>query len=282
MISTSERIQDPNLQQEKHWTGRQARVWTALPGIIASFDPVAMTCEVQPAIQGKQVLEDGTVQTVNLPLLLDCPVIFPHGGGVSLTFPIKSGDECLVVFSSRAIDFWWQLGGVQPPAEPRMHDLSDGFVIPGPWSQATKISNVSTEAVELRSDDREAWISIHPTTHEIHVETSGDLTASVRGNAIGTVDRALTATVGGSVTLTCPTLTVDCPQTTFTGAVTVQGLITGNGGFTVTGGGGVQANCDITLDGSLAASGDVTASGISLSGHTHTEQGDGAETSGPH
>lgn len=322
MISVNDRLKNPERQQEGFFSGRQAMMWTALPGIIQSWDPVAMTCEVQPAIMGKNRQEDGSVKAVNLPLLLDCPVVFPHAGGCSLTFPIKAGDECLVVFACRAIDLWWQSGGVQPPAETRMHDLSDGFVIPGPYSQPKVIPEVNTEYVELRSDDRQAWIAIHPTTHEIRVETRGDenvvidgnMTGHVLGNADLTVDGNTTATVGGNLTATvqgtttatlqgavsvtcgstltaevsgattlkCPTLTVDCPTTTFTGQVMVQGLLTGTGGFNISGGSGAtaQVSGDIALQGSMDASGDVVAGGISLTGHTHTAPH--GETSGPH
>lgn len=273
MISLTERLGDPNQAQEQHWTGRQARVWTALPAIVTSFDAENLTCEVQPAIQGKRVLEDGTVQVVNLPILLDCPVVFPHAGGCSLTFPIKTGDECLVVFSARAIDFWWQQGGVQPPAETRMHDLSDGFVIPGPWSQATKIKNVSTEAVELRSDDRQAWISIHPETHEIHADTSGNMTAKVSGK--------LVAEVSGAASLKAASVLIDSPSTHITGTLMVDGLFTGNGGMTVSGGSGATVTGSFTLNGGLTSTEDVVAGGISLMRHVHTEQGDGADVSPP-
>lgn len=231
MINLNDRLRDPSRQQDAYWTGREAMLWTALPGIVQSFDPVAMTCEVQPAIQGKMRLEDGGVEVVNLPLLLDCPVVFPRGG-------------------------------VQPPAETRMHDLSDGFVIPGPYSQPQVIPDVSTTAVELRTDDRNARVSIFPSDHLIEVETVG--------NMIGTIGGTVTIEAGGDVSLTCPKLTVDCPATTFTGNVTVQGLITGNGGFTVTGGSGVQATCDITLTGAMSSTGDITAGGISLITHTHS------------
>ena len=130
MIGINTYINDENERQSQFFAGKQAAIWTAIPGIIQKFDAVALTCEIQPAIQGKNRKEDGTIELVNLPLLLDCPVVFPHAGGCSLTFPIKSRDECLVIFACRAIDLWWQSGGIQPPAEIRMHDLSVGFCIP--------------------------------------------------------------------------------------------------------------------------------------------------------
>lgn len=54
---------------------------------------------------------------------------------------------------------------------------------------------------------------------------------------------------------------------------TAQGQINGNGGMAIAGGSGA------TVSGSLKTTGDVVAGGISLQGHTHTEQGDGAPTS---
>ena len=102
-----------------------------MPAVIVDFDPVAMTCSAQPAIRARVTAPSGGQQHMPLPLLLDCPVYFPSGGNCTLTFPVKPGDECLVVFASRCIDAWWQSGGVQDQAEMRMHDLSDGFVFVG-------------------------------------------------------------------------------------------------------------------------------------------------------
>lgn len=262
MLKNSLYVGDPNELLDQLVTGRVSGLWTALPGIIQSFDPAALTCEVQPAIQGKQRNEDGTVKVVNLPLLLDCPVVFPRGGDCSLTFPIKTGDECLVVFSARAIDLWWQSGGVQPPVETRMHDLSDGFVIPGPYSQPEVIPSVSTEAVELRSDDGEARLSIYPASHNVTLHTTGNLSAVISGT--------VSVEAGGATSLKCPSLRIDCPTTEFTGSVIVGGGFTGKGGMNLSGGGGATV------------SGDVVADGISLKTHVHTEQGDGADTSTPH
>lgn len=142
--------------------GLQSKLWTALPGIIQSFDAAAMTCTVQPAIQALVRDEAGSLASVNLPLLLDCPVQFPAGGGCTLTFPVKPNDECLVVFASRCIDSWWQSGGIQAQAELRMHDLSDGFALLGFRSQPRVIGGVSTSAAQLRSDDGATFVSVAP------------------------------------------------------------------------------------------------------------------------
>lgn len=154
--------------------GAQGRIWTALPGVVQSFDPAAMTCEVQPTIQG--TLADpktGNAKSVDLPLLVDCPVQFPSGGGVTLTLPLTPGDECLVVFASRCIDAWWQNGGIQPPMVYRMHDLSDGFVIPGIWSQPRALTGVSTTKAQLRSTDGATMLELDPQAQRINLVAPG-------------------------------------------------------------------------------------------------------------
>lgn len=145
----------------------------SIPGIIQSFDPDAVTAVVQPAIKGAEKDESGAEVSVNLPLLVDVPVVFPRGGGCTLTFPVKAGDECLVIFADRCIDFWWQSGGVQEPVDDRMHDLSDAFCIVGPQSQAKNISGISTSAVELRSDDGETKLSLNPANGAINGTAPG-------------------------------------------------------------------------------------------------------------
>lgn len=139
----------------------------SIPGIIQSFDPDAVTAVIQPAIKGVEHDASGAEVSVNLPLLVDVPVIFPRGGGCTLTFPVKEGDECLVIFADRCIDFWWQSGGIQEPVDGRMHDLSDAFCIVGPQSQAKKIGGISTSVAELRSDDGSVKLSLNPASGAI-------------------------------------------------------------------------------------------------------------------
>jgi hypothetical protein len=157
--------------------GWQADVWTALPGIVQSYDPVAKTCTVQPTIQARVTAADGSKSWVSLPLLLDCPVYFPSGGGYTLTFPITAGDECLVVFSSRCIDAWWQSGGIDIQAATRMHDLSDGFVFAGISSTPHVQPNLSTNAVQLRNNAGTVYIEIDGTAVKVVTPGSASITA---------------------------------------------------------------------------------------------------------
>ena len=123
---------------------------TCLPGVISSFDPSTMTAEVQPAIQ-RLVFPDGAAaQWVNLPLIVDVPVVVLSGGGYALTFPIHPGDECLLIFAERSLDNWHEQGGISQQAHSRMHSLSDAFVLVGVRSKPNVVTNYDNSGVELR------------------------------------------------------------------------------------------------------------------------------------
>ncbi len=144
-----------------------ANLWTCLPCEVVNYDIDAVTVDLQPLIKIPVGLPDGEIEVVELPMLLDVPVMFPCAGGFTITHPIKKGDECLVNFADRNIDLWWQSGGVQDPFDTRKHDLSDGFAFFRPQSQAKKISGISDENLEIRTDDNVCKIQITPTG-EIH------------------------------------------------------------------------------------------------------------------
>lgn len=220
------------------------QIRVAMPGIIQSFDPEAVTCTVLPAIKGT----DGK-ESSDLPLLVDVPVSFPRGGGVTLTFPIKPGDECELIFNDRCIDFWWQNGGVQEAVDLRQHDLSDAVAFVGIQSQAKKISGISTSAAQLRTDDGAAFIEV-AAGHDITVETPGKLTASAQGGT----------------EITSPTIVLN-------GAVTINGSLSQGMG---------ESGGNATMLGPIMVTNNVTAGGKSLMTHTHSGvQSGSGNTGGP-
>lgn len=175
-MDSRERYSQPEVMLRAMLDGMQNGLWTALPGSVVSFDADKVTVVVQPSIAGSIVQQDGTRKAVNLPVITDIPVCFPRGGGCTLTFPIKAGDECLIVFASRAIDAWAQSGGVQPASDQRKHDLSDAFAIVGPQSQAHKISGISTSKTQLRSDDGSTYVELDPSGQIVNVKAPGGMT----------------------------------------------------------------------------------------------------------
>lgn len=201
-----ERTEDPAESLRLALFGWQSEIWTTLPAILDSFDKDKMTCVVQPTIKGKWRDKTGAITDVQLPQCLDVPVQFPSGGGYTLTFPLKQGDEGIVLFSSRCIDAWWQSGGVQNQAEVRMHSLSDGMFIPKIWSQPKVLSDIDPDNVQLRADDGSSLIEISESQIRMKHPTK---------------------------------VLVDSPTVEFTGDVSIDGKLTS--GDTTSLGGGAQA-----------------------------------------
>jgi phage baseplate assembly protein gpV len=101
-----------------------------------------------------------------------------------------------------------------------MHDYSDAFVIPGPQSQAKKISGISTTAAQLRTDDGSAFIEL---------AAGGDITATTTGNA-----------------------TINAPEIILNGNVTINGNLSqgmGDSGGTATILGPVTVTKDVAAGG---------------------------------
>ncbi len=218
----------------------------SLPGIIESYDPIANTCTVQPALKGQTADELGNYTSAPLPLLVDVPVVFQRGGGCVITFPVQRGDECLVVFSDRCIDFWWQSGGVQEPVDPRQHDLSDAFAFVGPMSQPNVISNISTTTLQMRTDDGAAYIELDPNSHAINMVAPGGVN-------------------------------VTTPLAKFSQAVTITGLLTWAGGMV----GSIASGTAAKITGAIQFLGTLTSNGKDISDqHTHSGVQTGSGNSG--
>ena len=181
-------LNDPVETQLLILDGRQSTTWTALPCIVQSVNFSQMTLVAQPTIQGVTYDQNNNATYVNLPLLGDVPIVFPGAGDFILTLPIAAGDEVLVIFSSRCIDGWWSLGGIQVPMEMRMHDLSDGFAIPGPKSLPNIIPNISTTTAQLRNKAGTTYIELTNTGINLvgNVMVTGAIiaTGEITGNSI--------------------------------------------------------------------------------------------------
>jgi hypothetical protein len=171
---------------------RLAHVWTAMPGIVQSVNLTAMTCTVQLAIQSRMAGPDGQISNINIAILQDVPIVFPRAGQFIVTLPLAQGDEVLVVFAKSCMDSWWQNGGYQnAPMEFRMHDVSDGFAIPGPSSQPKVVTGISSANAQLRTLDGSKYIEL--TTSGINLVGNVKLTGNLEVTGTAQLDGAVTA-----------------------------------------------------------------------------------------
>ena len=156
----------------------------AIPAKIVSVNYSNMTCECQPLIRERLRKSDGEYVGVDLPLLLDVPIVYPGSSSYSLTFPLSAGDEGIVIFADMCIDSWWQAGDIQDQFEVRRHDLSDGLFIPTQLSQPKKYSDFDTTNFEIRH--RESGNGIKITSTGVQITGTLDVSGNtlIGGNAV--------------------------------------------------------------------------------------------------
>lgn len=140
------------------------RLYTALPGIVDSFDAKKQTVKVRPAIRTIYSPDAyaglGQPEYRDINVIVDVPVVFPGCGDYALTFPVKQGDEVLLVFAQRSIDYWFDRGGVQDQSDERDHHAADAIAIVGLRSQPNVLDDFDEENVQLRSSDGETVITL--------------------------------------------------------------------------------------------------------------------------
>lgn len=162
---------------------------TLLPAEIVTFYPDDQTADVKVMLK-----KNFGGQVVEMPILPKCPVEFPRAGGFIVTFPVAAGDPCSVKFSERSLDAWWFSGEVSDPADPRLHDLSDGIVVLGLHSQVDAISTFDPVNFSIQSLDGANSIVITPT---------GDIVASnpAASASVFATGQVVLANTNGSATL---------------------------------------------------------------------------------
>lgn len=162
---------------------------TCLPGTILNYNAGAQSASVQPMLKLRQ--PDGREESI--PVLNNVPVIWPRSGGASLTFPVRAGDGCLVMFTQRSIDEYKSSGEVSIPLDPRAYDLSDAVAIMGFVSFGG--GGGADDAVELNFGSSK--VTLKENTVEVTgtaitltgaVTVAGNLTVSGAGGGSGVVN----------------------------------------------------------------------------------------------
>lgn len=184
-------------------------------GTIQSFDPDKQTAQV--SINYKKTyfnLDPATQQYVpvleDYPTLIDVPVIFLGGGKASLTFPVKQGDECLLLFNDRDIDTWFSSGQTNAPvATPRLHSIADGFALVGLRSLNNVLQDFDPARIVLQND--KAMVGVGPSL--IKIANDQFTLNTLLQNLLTTLENLTTipAAVGSPLTL-APTVIIQLQQ----------------------------------------------------------------------
>lgn len=175
---------------EQSFSQMMRGVHTALPGVITSYSNGQAS--VKPQLSRR--LTNG--ETEELPVLNDVPVIWPRSGGASMTFPVKAGDSCLLIFVERSMDEFKGNGSLTAPEDSRQHALSDAVALMG---FAHFGGGSTSDGVEIKL---------------------GSSTFTLRD---------------GSVEVDAPAVTIKAPNVAIEGNVSVTGSFSSSGGMTVAG-----------------------------------------------
>lgn len=188
---------------------------TCYPGRIVTFDPLTQTATVQLMLEAFFSTLSTKWEKDTSPPLIKVPCHFPKGGGHSITMPVVTGDDCLVMFSQRGYDHWLYKGleesediDGRPSADyMRKFSKSDALALIGFGSglQAETpktIAEFNIDAIEIRNADRTQRISLMVESKDIEVVTDTNLTATVTGDTTATIGGVLTAAVTGNIEVT--------------------------------------------------------------------------------
>ena len=139
-------------------------VHTAIPGVIAAFDPAK--CEASVNLTGQYNKPDGT--KLPYPAAAHVPVVFPQVSNqeITIAFPIKPRDGCLVIIAEQALEAWRAGGESNLDLK---HDLTNAIVIPGLFRTPNAVMQeaVSEDAIMLVNQGTKVKIK----GQEIHIET---------------------------------------------------------------------------------------------------------------
>ena len=178
-------------------------------GIIQNFYADDLTADVLIANKKTINLNSDGTQNVRNYALIRAKVCYctPY-----ITYPLKAGDECILLFSDREIESWFVNGNVNAEIYPRLHDLTDAIAIVGLRSLPNMIS-ILTNALHLfygSSDIQilENQININSTLLNIVGNTAQTGNTTQTGTITATSLNATSAANGNFSTADSKTVTV--------------------------------------------------------------------------
>lgn len=243
-----------------------------VPGRIVEYFPADQTASIQLSVSRISSSATTVGKQKKNAVLLDVPVHTASGGGYAMTFPIKVGDTCLLLFSQYGYDHWLHLDqdqegelfGRPAPWTGRKFSVRDGLALVG--------FNTLPRAVQAYDPAHSQWRNID-AGQLISLDDSGDirvLTPSELDFDAATWDVNISASAA-----------LDIPETVWTGNILVIGNETTVGNHTTTGtmlhsgplsiiagsGGKAELAGDFEVTGDFDITGDIGVTG-EISGHT--------------
>lgn len=90
------------------------------------------------------------IQIDNYPQISGVPVKFICGADFSIQIPIKSGDDCIVLFCDTDLDNWVEGKGSSPAFPADKHGLNGAIALVGITNLNTRINDYITDGVRIK------------------------------------------------------------------------------------------------------------------------------------
>jgi hypothetical protein len=134
---------------------RIADIETAGVGYVVSYDSATRTANIQQGTRRPLARENGEIVNIDRNVLQSIPVMFPGGGGCSVTWPIEPGDSGLLVCLRYSAQAWRAGDGTTPgnAGDLRPHHESNAVFFPGWKPDATPIVGSSQPAFVIEADE---------------------------------------------------------------------------------------------------------------------------------
>jgi hypothetical protein len=141
------RLQTSNEAKDviKKWIAESAdNIRASMPARVVGYDAATNRASVKPI--GTYTTPD--YQELEYPVIHNVPMQFPCGvgGTAGVTFPVKAGDGCIVIFADREIEQFLSGGFCD---DMRSHSMNDAYAIPGLYSQAVQTQRENANDVCL-------------------------------------------------------------------------------------------------------------------------------------
>lgn len=140
---------------------RLEEVHVCLPGKVVKYDASKQVADVQIMVKHKGFdYEEGTPLYTDFPVLPSVPVLWPSGGGFSVTLPLEEGDYVFLLFAETSISEWRASGQVSTPTDAARHTLSNAVAIPGAKISSNPIANASSSNLIIGHESSDGVIEI--------------------------------------------------------------------------------------------------------------------------
>ncbi len=129
-------------------------IHVSLPGRVEAYYSDSQTVDVTPMVRKPMPILDALPVFQALPVLPNVRVSFQRSKKFSITYPLESGDEGLLVFAGWDVAPWLSSGDVSDPIDLRNHHPMHAFFIPGICSDANVVTpDPGTAALVLAGAD---------------------------------------------------------------------------------------------------------------------------------